>query len=148
MAPQRDASPPPIVWRLHLRSPPETVFRALATAEGRRSFWAESAEEEHGRIHFEFINGVEEWSPIIAREAPSRFEIRYFDSVVRFDIVSDGLGGTDLTMTNSQYEPDERAMLMAGWLNVLLPMKASVDHGIDLHNHDPDRCWDQNYADH
>ena len=35
-----------------------------------------------------------------------------------------------------------------GWLNVLLPLKACVDHRVDLHNHDPAPSWDQGYVDH
>jgi uncharacterized protein YndB with AHSA1/START domain len=49
--------PDGIVWRLHLASPPETVYQALDSDDGRASFWAESAEEHNGVIHFEFING-------------------------------------------------------------------------------------------
>jgi hypothetical protein len=30
---------------------------------------------------------------------------------------------------------------------VLLALKAAVDHGIDLRNHDPRRTWDRGYAD-
>ena len=43
--------------------------------------------------------------------------------------------------------PEGRDELLAGRLNVLLPMKASIDHGIDMCNHDPDRAWWQGYAD-
>lgn len=138
----------PIVWRLHLRSGPDKVYEALTTGAGRRSFWAESAEEEDGLIHFRFINGIEERSAIITRERPRLFEIRYFGSLVRFDIVPDGSGGTDLTMTNSDYDPGLRDALLPGWLNVLLPMKAMLDFGVDLRNHDPARTWDEGYVDH
>ncbi len=35
----------------------------------------------------------------------------------------------------------------ARWLNVLLPLKAFVDHGVDLRSHDPTRTWDDGYVD-
>jgi uncharacterized protein YndB with AHSA1/START domain len=37
-----------IRWRLHLRSSPATVYRALSTDAGRASFWAKSAVERDG----------------------------------------------------------------------------------------------------
>ena len=144
-----DESPPePIVWRLHLASSPETVFEALTTDAGRESFWAESAVEQDGVIHFRFINGVEDQSPIISRQRPGLFELEYFGTLVRFDVADAGTGGSDLTMTNSNYDPTWRDDLLPGWLNVLLPMKAMLDFGVDLRNHDPARTWDQRYVDH
>ncbi len=139
--------PEPITWRLHLASPPATVFSALATDQGRALFWAESAVERGGVIHFHFINGHVETSHIIESRAPELFVIEYFGSRVHFDLIPDGSGGTDLTMTNSGYDPAEREVLLPGWLNVLLPLKAAVDHGVDLRNHDSARTWDQNYVD-
>ena len=51
-------------------------------------------------------------------------------------------------MTNADYDPELRDELLPGWLNVLFPLKAAVDFGIDLRNHDPRRTWDQRYVDH
>ena len=48
-----------IVWRLHLAAPVSRVYQALSTDAGRASFWAESAVEHDGVIHFVFPNGVE-----------------------------------------------------------------------------------------
>lgn len=139
--------PETIRWRLRLRSPPEAVYEMLATDEGRAAFWAESAEARDGVIHFRFVNGMEDRSPIREARPPTRFALEYFDSEVVFDLDSDGEGGTDLTLTNTGFHPDERDELLAGWLNVLLPLKAAVDFGVDLRNHDPDRTWDRGYAD-
>ena len=41
----------------------------------------------------------------------------------------------------------EHAEVSAGWLNVLLPMKAWLQYGIDLRNHDPERTWDDGVVD-
>ncbi len=35
----------PIVWRIHLRSGAEEVYKAIASGEGRRLFWAWSTSE-------------------------------------------------------------------------------------------------------
>jgi hypothetical protein len=50
--------PNQIRWRIHLISPPEEVFAALATERGRSSFWAAEAPEYEGVIHFKFANGM------------------------------------------------------------------------------------------
>ena len=55
--------------------------------------------------------------------------------------------GVTVTLTNEGVHPEDHCEVMAGWLNVLFPLKAAVDHGIDLRNHDPSRTWDHSYAD-
>ncbi|MEO1064628.1 MAG: SRPBCC domain-containing protein [Actinomycetota bacterium] len=137
-----------IEWRLHLASPPDRVFDALASDEGRASFWAESAAETDGVVHFEFINGETYAGRILEHDPPHRWSVEYFGSTVTFSLEPDGSGGTDLTMTNTGMPDEHRVEVTAGWLNVLLPLKAMVDFGVDLHNHDPARSWDQAYVDH
>lgn len=137
-----------VVWRLHLSSDPLAVYRALDSEEGRASFWAEAAPERDGVVHFEFINGVESTGRLLARDEPRLWSVEYFGTPVEFRLEPDGSGGTDLTMTNTGVTGEARPEVTAGWLNVLLPLKAYVDHGVDLHNHDPDRSWGQGYVDH
>lgn len=137
-----------IRWRLHLSSPPERVYDALATDEGRASFWAESAREVDGAVHFEFINGESYVGRVLESSRPRRWSVDYFDSTVTFRLESDGDGGTDLELTDVGIAAEHVGEVTAGWLNVLLPMKAAVDFGVDLHNHDPSRSWDQGYVDH
>jgi len=67
--------------------------------------------------------------------------------VARFELTSDGRGGTDLLLTHSGIATDEWNEVHTGWLNVLFPLKAWLVHGIDLRNHDPARSWDEGYAD-
>ena len=67
--------------------------------------------------------------------------------MVRFELVSDGTGGTDLLMTQTGVGSEDWNEVHAGWLNVLFPLKAWLVHGIDLRNHDRDRSWDEGYAD-
>lgn len=137
----------PIRWRMHLAVPPETVFAALDSDEGRASFWAESAVEMDGEIVFGFVGGYETRSRILERQPPHLWAIDYMGGPARFELTEDDSGGTDLLLTHDGVEPEEWQEVHAGWLNVLFPLKAWVTWGIDLRNHDPDRAWDQGYAD-
>jgi uncharacterized protein YndB with AHSA1/START domain len=137
----------PIRWRLHLPVPPERVFDALATDEGRAAFWAESAVESDGAIEFRFVQGDTTRSRIVERDPPRTFAIDYFGAVARFELVPDGAGGTDLLLTHAGVPVHEWNEVHAGWLNVLLPLKAWLAHRVDLRNHDAKRSWDQGYAD-
>ncbi len=136
-----------IRWLMHLAVPPEVVFSALDSDEGRRAFWAQSAEEIEGYINFLFINGQNYRSKIILREAPNLFVIDYFNAEARFELSSDGSGGTDVQLSHKGVGHEDWHEVYAGWLNVLFPLKAYVVHGVDLRNHDPTRIWDLGYAD-
>lgn len=138
---------PDILWRLHLSAAPSTVFDALDSDDGRASFWAESAVESDGQIEFVFANGMRHTSSILERRRPARWVIRYFGARTEFALAGDGDGGTDLTLTVTDVSPGDHLEMYAGWLNVLLPLKAAVDFGVDLRNHDPGRTWDQRYVD-
>jgi uncharacterized protein YndB with AHSA1/START domain len=132
---------------MHLPVPPERVFAALDSNEGRAAFWAESAVEHDGAIHFRFINGDRCTSRIVVRHDPHVWSIEYFVGVARFELTPDGSSGTDLLLTHTGVAPDEWHEVHAGWLNVLFPLKAWLVHGVDLRNHDPSRTWNQGYAD-
>lgn len=135
-----------IIWRLHLTSSPERVFQFLDTAEGRAAFWAEEAVEEAGTIRFHFLNNLLEHSPILERDPPRRFAVRYFGAETIFDLAPDGRGGCDLTLTAKGVSADGWHEFNAGWVSVLMVMKAVVDHGVDLRTHDPNRSWWQRYV--
>jgi hypothetical protein len=77
-APRFQADPHSIFWRLHFRSPPSDVFPALATAEGRSRFWAESAEEEGGVIHFVVPGNLESRGRVIETIPSRSFVTEYF----------------------------------------------------------------------
>ena len=49
-------------------------------------------------------------------------------------------------LTEAGVPQAERVEVMAGWVSVLLALKAAVDFGVDLRNHDPQRTWEQGYA--
>jgi uncharacterized protein YndB with AHSA1/START domain len=139
--------PQEIVWRLHLASPPEDVFALLSTDAGRERFWCESSRQSGDRIAMRFINGVETETLVLACAPPASIAFRYFDSDVVFELAPDGKGGTDLTLRNRGVAEDEYEEVLAGWLNVLFPLKGAADFGIDLRSHDPARLWDDGYID-
>ena len=121
------------------------MFQFLNTDAGRAAFWAESAVEQNGMIHFEFINGVKGTSPILKRLPNEIFQINYFDTLVTFHLKSDGQTGTDLNLINQGIPDWDYLEVYAGWLSVLFALKGAVDFGIDLRNHDPNRTWDDRF---
>lgn len=140
--------PDQIQWRIHLTSPPEKVFETLASAPGRKTFWAAEALEHDGIIHFKFSNGMTLASKVLERQPPNLFAVEYFGgSRVEFQLVEDGVGGTDLTLTESQIPEGNRLIHLSGWIPVLLALKAAVDFSVDLRNNDPKRTWANGYVD-
>ena len=135
-----------IHWRLHLASSPDQVYEMLATDSGRSQFWAETAPQGTSEIHFGFPNGLEFRSVILKQELNRCFQIRYFGSVVTFKLAGDGNGGTDLELIDDGVPAEDFAEVNAGWVSVLMALKAAVDFKIDLRNHDAVRTWDQKYA--
>lgn len=137
----------PIRWRMHIPVTPERVYDALDSDDGRAAFWAESAVETDGHIDFRFINGQTYRGEVLDRRPPELFVLDYFGSPARIEVSPDGSGGTDVLLTHEGVPADEWHEVHAGWLNVLFPLKAWLTHGVDLRNHDPERTWDQGYAD-
>jgi hypothetical protein len=137
---------PPIRWKVAFRSPSSRVYDALSSNEGRRAFWALEAEERQGAIHFRFPNGWTEASPIVEAAPAQSFAIVYFGMPTRFDIESAGEGSV-LTLTAQGAAEDDWNDVHAGWVAVLLALKAHVDFGIDLRNGDPARSWDAGFVD-
>jgi uncharacterized protein YndB with AHSA1/START domain len=136
-----------IRWRLHLKSSPQAVYQKLSTDEGRASFWAESAVEQDGMIHFVFPNQAEWKGKILENVPPKRFQVEYYGgTIATFELNPDSSGGTDLMLTDQGIPENDRSEVMAGWVSVLMALKASVDFGIDLRNHNPKWTWDEGYV--
>jgi uncharacterized protein YndB with AHSA1/START domain len=141
-------TPGEIHWRLHFNSSPEKVYEALATDEGRSRFWAESAEERDGEVEFRFLNEPKVLKGAVLRKDPPHvFSVEYFASKATFTMDPDGAGGTDLSLRAYDVDEQWRMEMAAGWISVLMSMKAAVDFGVDLRNHDPERTWDQGFVD-
>jgi uncharacterized protein YndB with AHSA1/START domain len=137
-----------IRWRMRLTASRERVYEFLATPHLRARFWALSAPDRADTIEFHFANGATLTSRVLERLPPARFALTYFDgSIVTFELMPDGEGGTELLLTERGVPDATRNENHAGWVAVLLTLKAAVDHGIDLRNHDERRTWDRGYAD-
>ncbi len=142
--PESDA----IRWRVHLHAPPAVVHRMLSTDEGRARFWAEAAIEDNDAIVFTFPNGDVWRGDILEDIPPHRYAVRYYGGChVTFSLSGDGADGTDLTLTDVGEPAGWRTEVIAGWVSVLLALKAAVDFGVDLRNHNPGRTWDEGFAD-
>jgi uncharacterized protein YndB with AHSA1/START domain len=110
-----------IRWKLHLKSSPQAVYEALSTNEGRAGFWAESAVEEDGVIHFVFPNGAEWNGRILENEPPRGFKVEYYGgSITTFELSPDGAGGTDLTLIDEGVPAEDRSEVIAGWISVFV----------------------------
>ena len=70
----------------------------------------------------------------------------YFGWKTTFIISADGKGGTDLEITAEGIPESEKMEISAGWVSWLMAMKASVDFGVDLRNHDQHRTWFNGYV--
>ena len=141
------SEPDTIRWKLHCNSAPQKVFDALATDEGRASFWAESATETNNFITFTILGYEPYRSRIIKRTPPTQFCVEYFGTTVDFRLKESDNFGTDLTMLATNVNDSIRMEMTAGWISVLMAMKAYVDHGVDLRNHDITRNWSAGFVD-
>jgi hypothetical protein len=137
---------PPIRWKVALKASPSRVYEALNTDAGRASFWALEARERDGAIHFRFPNGWTEASPIVERTPDGSLEIVYFGARTRFDIEPSGKGSI-VTLTAVGVPGPDWNDVHAGWVAVLLALKAHLDFGIDLRNGDPAKSWDTGFVD-
>ncbi len=133
-------------WKIFLQAPIEKVFAALSTDEGRETFWAEKTIERDGSIDFVFPNGETYKAEILAKTAPVQLSIRYFDAVTTFDLEA-AADGTTLALNVSEAPEDDWLESYAGWVSVLMNMKAVLDFGADLRNHDPAKSWGQRFVD-
>lgn len=144
-----ESEPAIVQWRIHLTSPPQAVHQFLSTNGGRACFRAESAVETNSEIVFTFPNGQVWCGILIENSPPNRFSVAYLDgSIATFVLADDGTGGTDLTLTDVGGKVIEKTELIAGWVSVLLALKAAVDFSVDLRNQKPQRTWDQSFVDH
>ena len=136
-----------IEWKVHFASPIKKVYEALSTDVGRKKFWAEETKEENGFIEFTFFNYPKTQSKILEKEVPILFRIEYFETDVTFKLKPTLDSGTDLTLINRVANEKLKHEMTAGWVSVLMAMKAAVDFGVDLRNHNPQRTWDHGYLD-
>ncbi|MEM9495441.1 MAG: hypothetical protein AAGA09_05520 [Pseudomonadota bacterium] len=135
-----------VVWRVGLPCARERAFAALATREGREAFWAETAPEHDGAIHFAFPNGVKARSAVLQNEPPSLYEIDYFGMPTRFTLEGAAPDKTVLTVDARNIPDADFQDVHAGWVSVLMAMKCWLATGYDLRNHDVQQSWDQRFV--
>jgi len=133
-------------YKIRLTSSLTTVFTMLNTDSGRAAFWADLAFEKDGAIHFEFSNGFKMECKILRITEPRFFEIVYFGTMLRITLFEEK-GATILELHNSEIPDEEFVDMHAGWVSVLLALKAACDFGIDLRNHNHHYSWDQGFVD-
>jgi uncharacterized protein YndB with AHSA1/START domain len=136
-----------ITWKVHFSSSIEKVFFALTTDEGRKNYWAEETLERSGFIEFTILNYPVYKSKILDIVKPELFSIEYFGTKVTFTLSKTTDGGTDLSLIANFKDETLCQEMTAGWVSVLLAMKAAVDFGVDLRNHNAKRSWGQGFVD-
>src|SRR5262245_1823590 len=98
----------------------------LATAEGRARLWAESAAEPDRCSGRRFPSGLAGDTRVIEQTPPTRFVVEYLGgSVVTFTLANDGTGSTNLTLRDDGVVEEDCAEVNAGWISVLLALKAA-----------------------
>lgn len=146
----RDDSGPAVAqirWCLRLRAPPARVFDLLSTDVGRTSFWAERTEQRSERLTFHFPNGEVLESRVLESRSPERFVLTYFGGSRACFTLQEADGGTDLCLEEFGLPSGSIEENRAGWVSVLMNLKAQADHGVDLRNHTSGCTWDDGYVD-
>ncbi len=99
-------------------------------------------------IDFRFSNGQRHLGRVLANRPAELFSIEYFGgSEAIFTLRQGARGGTDLLLEEYGIPESEWADQRAGWVSLLLALKATVDFGVDLRNDDPEKGWEQGYVD-
>jgi uncharacterized protein YndB with AHSA1/START domain len=120
-------------------SGPSDVYRAVSTSLGRERFWATSAPESGGVISFVLADGRTGEGRIEEAVPDELYRLAYFGHRLTFTLAAGETGGTELTLSSD--DPADGAEIVS----LLLRLKASVDFGVDLRNHDETRTT--SYAD-
>jgi uncharacterized protein YndB with AHSA1/START domain len=125
------------------------VYELLASDAGRARFWAEATEENGDKLIWRLLNQPGRIEGRILERIPGqRIKFEYFaGSTALFSLESDGKEGTDLTLEADNVDERFRREMTAGWVTVLMSLKAAADFEVDLRNHDPERTWDQGFVD-
>ena len=136
-----------IRWKMHFKSNINKVYAALTTDQGRASYWAEETVETDDSVEFTILNYPKYRSKVLQKTPPNDFVLEYFGTWVHFSLVETCDGGTDLNLRVRLFDESAKHEMTAGWVSVLMAMKAAVDFGIDLRNHSTERSWQYGYVD-
>lgn len=134
-----------ITWKVKLSQNPAAIYERLTTDQGRCSFWAERSHETLDGFELVFSNGQTTQVSVLETVAGQFFKVRYFEAPTSFSLEPIG-EGTILTL-KAIVSDDDYVETHAGWVSVLMALKAQVEGGIDLRNHARTYSWDQGFAD-
>ena len=134
-------------WRVELPASPEKVYAMLTTDAGREMFWAESSHRHDDRIELSFSDGTTECAAIVDERSPHSFAIRYFGALTTFELSPLVDGRTLLEVRAQDVPPGDQVDVAAGWVSVLLCLKARLTTGVDLRNHAPSQSWRNGFVD-
>lgn len=141
----RDRSTTTLSVKVRLNSPPSVAYERFTTDQGRETFLCESSQNDGTAALLQFPNGETTHLVTRASAANSRFAFEYFCDPVHVEFWAAD-HGTIVSLTTTVAVADA-ADIRAGWVSVLLALKASVDFGVDLRNHDKAHSWDQGFVD-
>ena len=119
----------------------------LASDKGRERFWAERSHQHGELVALDFPDGSQTSMRVTVVERPTRLVVHYFGSETAFQLKAVDQARTDLEVTVSNVPPKELLDVAAGWVSVLLNLKAVLNCGCDLRNHDAERSWQTGFVD-
>lgn len=118
--------PNELQWRVHLNATPEGVYELLSTDGGRESFWAESSKAFNDEVSLAFPDLSTTTVRILLEHPPHVLEMDYFGVPTRFVMQRAGEHSTVLEVTASNVPAHDMVDLAAGWVSVLLNLKAVI----------------------
>ena len=71
----------------------------------------------------------------------------YFDAPMTLCISPCENGGTDVSLIHENVPEEHYEETKAGWVSVLLALKAYADFGVDLRNHRKEKSWENHFID-
>lgn len=140
-------SPGVLRWRVILPASREQVFDVLMTDAGRCRFWAESSNQRGDRVDLRFADGTGTVLEVRSVLRPATIEVRYFGTPTTFALQALTPASTLLEVTADDVDPADQIEVAAGWVSVLLCLKAYLMAGIDLRNHAAPHSWRHGFVD-
>ena len=134
-------------WKVSLSASIEQVYELLTTDAGRERFWSEASYRSGTRIELRFPDGSSCTADVVREDPPRSFALRYFGTLTTFDLAAVTGNCTVLEVRAHDVPPPDQPDVAAGWVSVLLCLKAHLNAGIDLRNHTASRSWQEGFVD-